>query len=171
MILCIDPGLRGCGVAFFEGAQYLYRAEYVKNTAVEGRGYDAHRSMAVAVWNSVPAHAINEIIIEHPVYYGSKHEKGDPNDLLDVVAVGAAIAAKAYHPEGKRQIVTTRFPRDWKGQVPKEIMTERIKASLTQEELDNVIACRKDLLHNVYDAVGIGLHALGRLNKRKYAND
>lgn len=168
MILCIDPGLRGCGVALFDGAR-LHHAEYVKNPAVEGRGYSCHRLMAGAVWNSVFKLdvGIGAVLIEHPVYYGSTHGKGDPNDLLDVVAVGAAIAGACYVPT----TFITIPPRDWKGQVPKEVMTKRIGASLTDLERKVILPCRKDLMHNVLDAVGIGLWHLSRLNRRKFAND
>ena len=158
-MLCVDPGLRGCGVAEFTAGN-LTRAAYVKNPVLSGRGYGAHSQMARAVheWRSSVS---EKCIIEHPrVYPGSAQQKGDPNDLLDVCAVGAAIASIC-------EVATdTVFPSDWKGQVPKEMMTERISKAITPEERLTIEKCPATLMHNVVDAVGIGFHALGRLNKR-----
>ena len=81
-----------------------------------------------------------------------------------MVAVGAAVAS--HFP-----VVETLFPADWKGQVPKEVMTERIRRSLTEEERGRIEKCKASLMHNVLDACGIGLYRLGRLNKKVYHND
>lgn len=158
-LLCVDPGLRGCGVAMFrEGT--LIDAAYVKNPVESGRGYAAHAALGRAVGRT----GAHRVIIEHPrVYPGSAQQKGDLNDLLDVVAVGAAVAANMKSSE-----VATVFPSDWKGQVPKETMTERIRRSLTDAERATIQKCPASLMHNVLDACGIGLHALGRLNKKVY---
>lgn len=160
-LLCVDPGLRGCGVAMFKEGT-LVEAAYVKNPVESGRGYAAHAALGRAVCKS---HSIaHRVVIEHPrVYPGSAQQKGDLNDLLDVVAVGAAVATFAHAAE-----VATVFPSDWKGQVPKETMTERIRRSLTDAERAAIQKCPASLMHNVLDACGIGLHALGRLNKKVY---
>ena len=49
-------------------------------------------------------------------------------------------------------------PAEWKGQVPKKIMNERVLSKLSAQER----AIVKDN-HNAIDAVGLGLHVLGRL--------
>lgn len=162
-MLCVDPGLRGCGVAEFLGGT-LVRAAYVKNPETEGRGYAAHQSLACAVYQWGRFHDL--LAIEHPrVYPGSAQQKGDLNDLLDLVGVGGAIAA--YFAK----TTETVFPADWKGQVPKAMMTERISRSITPEERKTIEKCPASLMHNVLDAVGIGLWKLGRLNQRKFHND
>lgn len=161
LLFCVDPGLRGCGVAMFKGGT-LIDASYVKNPVDSGRGYAAHRALGREVGHI--AALSDRVVIEHPrVYPGSAQQKGDLNDLLDVVAVGAAIAARAYTSD-----IATVFPSDWKGQVPKETMTERIRRSLTDTERATIQKCPASLMHNVLDACGIGLHALGRLNKKVY---
>lgn len=163
-ILCVDPGLRGCGVAVFDGG-FLINAAYVENPVTHGRGYKAHSEMgeAVSFWLDKGA---DRVIIEHPrVYPGSAQQKGDPNDLLDVVAVGASVASWCNSRE-----IETLFPSEWKGQVPKEVMTERIRRALSDIERLNIQKCKASLMHNVLDACGIGLFRLGRLNRKVIHN-
>lgn len=161
---CVDPGLRGCGVAEFIGGG-LYRAAYIPNPAREGTGYLVYGSMALAVhqWCSCD---VKGIIIEHPrIYPQSSQQKGDPNDIVSVAAVGAAIAAvRDWHG------VESVYPANWKGQVPKDVMTERIRRSLAVEESVVIEPCAASLKHNVLDAIGMGLHKLNRINKRVIAN-
>ena len=162
-ILCVDPGLRGCGVALFDGG-HLLRAAYVKNPVEHGRGYKAHAQMGLAVYDWLDAE-IDRVIIEHPrVYPGSAQQKGDPNDLLDVAAIGASCASWLMGE------VETVFPSEWKGQVPKETMTERIRRSLTEVERKNIEKCPASLMHNTLDACGIGVWRLGRLNRKVIHN-
>lgn len=164
-ILCVDPGLRGCGAALFDGG-FLVNAAYVENPVTHGRGYKAHSEMGCAVSRWI-AKDVDRLIIEHPrVYPGSAQQKGDPNDLLDVAAVGAAVASWCNYRETE-----TVFPSEWKGQVPKETMTERIRRSLSDIERHNIAKCKASLMHNVLDACGIGLWRLGRINRRAIHNE
>ena len=164
-ILCVDPGLRGCGVAVFDGG-FLINAAYVENPVTHGRGYKAHSEMGNAVSRWL-AKDVDRVIIEHPrIYTGSGKPKSiDENDLLDVVAVGAAVASWCNYRETE-----TVFPSEWKGQVPKEVMTERIRRSLSDIERHNIQKCKASLMHNVLDACGIGLFRLGRLNRKVIHN-
>lgn len=162
MVLFIDPGLRGVGAALFEGP-HLARASYVKNPVEHGRGYFAHSSLAHAVRAAYPPDV--RVFIEHPRVYPGMPET-DPNDLLDVVAVGAAIASQ-YHASAV-EMVKTVFPSEWKGTVKKEVMTERIHKKLSPDELARIEPCPKHLLHNVLDAIGIGLWHYRRLNHKQY---
>lgn len=49
-------------------------------------------------------------------------------------------------------------PRDWKGNLPKKVSHERARAKLTEAE----VALLAGKPHDSWDAVGIGLWALGR---------
>ena len=165
-MLCVDPGLRGCGVAEFLGGT-LVRAAYVKNTLASGRGYKAHAGMSQEIYYWVGAPVVDLFLIEMPrIYPGLAQQKGDPNDLLDIAGVGGAIAG-IFEEYGIESV----FPSDWKGQVPADMMTERIKRALTQEEKAKAEKCAASLAHNMWDACGIGLHRLGRLNKKVLHND
>ena len=97
------------------------------------------------------------IVIEMPVFY--RNNKADPQDLLRLAYSAGAWSTIA---KGRVQLVT---PRQWKGQVPKKIMNNRIYNRLDSGEQSVVDTGSSTLAkrHNVLDSVGIGLHALGRL--------
>jgi hypothetical protein len=162
-MITIDPNLRGCGVARWERGA-LVRAEYVENPHTEGRGYKVIADLAEAVHTSTCfIHGDREcpIIIEHPrVYPGMA--KVDLNDLLDVMGVGAAVAAKRW------AYVQHVFPSEWKGTMKKAAMLERIASKLTDAERAVVQKTNKSDTEDILDAVGIGLWKLGRLSTKIY---
>lgn len=159
MIIAIDPGLRHCGVALGEESpmRLLKRAELVLNPEQVERGPRAWVAMCRSVlqWAG-PYGTTHQLIIEVPrIYPRSDQRKGDLNDLLELAGVVGAIATQWAS-------VKFYYPAQWKGQVPKKIMTERIRKQLRPVELENIISVgAKD--HNTLDAVGIFLHSVGRL--------
>lgn len=166
-MLCVDPGLRGCGVAEFENGK-LVKAGYVKNPVKSGRGYRAYESVAwqVRQWAG-PWEHFEALLIELPrIYPGSAQQKGDLNDILDLAGVGGAVAAFF-----DSTFAESIFPSDWKGQVPKQKMLARIKAAILPEELPRVQQTNKSDTEDILDAIGIGLHKLGRINKKVIHND
>ncbi|NOJ83830.1 hypothetical protein [Myxococcus xanthus] len=61
---------------------------------------------------------------------------------------------------GRRSV----YPRDWKGSLDADAFIERIKQRIdAAEHLRVELPSYSSLHHNVWDAIGIGLHALGRL--------
>lgn len=168
-MLCIDPNLRGCGVALFFGKD-LIAADYVKNPVLEGRGYKTYVPLGieVATWRGYKVKEDFEVLIEMPRIYGTVHQKGDPNDTLDLVGVGSAVATaiSLYHP-GKA-IITHVFPSDWKGQLEKKAMLERIESKLTDAERGVLTPQTKADREDMLDGVGIGLWRHNRLNKKLF---
>lgn len=140
----IDRELKACGLAKQAGdVKYHWMAEEYTDEPTVCR----NRS-----WPE-------RIVMEIPQIYDRRRWKGNPNDLLPIIAHGALIAG-TLHPI----YFETVTPEDWKGQVPKEIQNERDRRALTPTELDVLtsapVAASK--LHNVIDAVGVGLWALKR---------
>jgi hypothetical protein len=87
----------------------------------------------------------------------------DLNDLLHLPAIGAAVAI-AVDAEPIRV-----HPEQWKHQIPKPenaskpyIVEQRVRARLSVSELDRLPVIRSAKRHNMYDAIGIGLHFTGR---------
>jgi hypothetical protein len=165
VLLCVDPGLRGCGCAVFaDGA--LVRAAYVPSPEQSARGPVAWLAMseAVTVWYGQLVRFPSELLLEvMRIYPRSDQQKGDPNDLLELNGVQGAIAANI-----KPERLLGYFPHDWKGSIPKDKLAKRIRLALTETERNNIISVgAKD--HNTIDAIGIGLHRLGRLNRRVIA--
>lgn len=165
ILIAIDPGLRHCGVAVFEAGE-LQCAALVKNRDLVSRGPSAHAEMAWQVLHWLSAWDLDRaiLVLEWPrIYPGSGQRKGDLNDLLELAGVDSAIASKLGAFLGE---VTCYAPAQWKGQVPKRIMNDRVLKRLTPREAARIIH-PKD--HNVLDAIGIGLHRLERLDRKVIA--
>lgn len=119
-------------------------------------------ALAVEQWVRVlPFEApLSEAVFEWPQVYSQGKSKGNPNDLLGLAGVDAAIATiLACHTE-------YYLPREWKGQIDGDVMIKRIENRLFASEISTVVEFGH-LTHNIMDAIGIGLHHLGRLSPRK----
>ena len=156
-MLAVDPGLRGCGVAFFTDEGVLKHATWVKNPTLKGRGPAAWDTMANEV-RSIPYFEFTrKIFTELPQVYPGM-PRTDVNDLLDLAGVLGAITSNANAE------IFHCFPNEWKGSVPKEIMNERVKKLLTEYERGMVVSVGA-LDHNTYDSVGVGLFFLKRMKR------
>jgi len=104
--------------------------------------------------------APDEIAIEVPEIYkkdGMKKKKS-----LMKLDFYAGFACGALYVPGT--IITRYLPKEWKGQVPKDIMAPRILGKLSPTELQNLtLPGFKTMDHDIIDAVGIGLKHLGRI--------
>jgi len=98
------------------------------------------------------------VVIELPQVY--PNHPVPPNDLVTLAflagryAGGAAAGAE----------VSTVFPHQWKGNLPKDLCAIRVRAALTPAErtIVDAIDVPDKQKHNVLDAIGIGLFTLGR---------
>lgn len=162
-LLAVDPGIRGCGVAMFHrDRKTMLRAGYVRNTVTKGDDMAAVIAMAkaVRVWTGQGLY-VDTVWVEWPRVYTAAKSKGDPNDLLPLAAVGSAVCVLHWDAAGHRV-----YPYEWKGQMSKEVCHARTLARMSKEELDRIETVgAKD--HNTYDAIGIGLHALGRFERKR----
>lgn len=168
ILLSIDPGVRGCGIAAWHDKQLL-RAGYVdgqsdpKETDLAELIDDT--SVRVQAWIFEQIQEVGgpaEVVLEYPQTYDGRAAKGDANDLISLALVAGAIFARTDEP--------TRLvlPREWKGQVPKKNqhgenpIEQRARGKLSPLELSRVVLPQKKLRHNVWDSVGIGLWHLRR---------
>ena len=173
IVLSLDPGLRASGLALFVNGQ-LVAAEVVTQTP---RGKTANRACdssemacrcVVAVAGMMRelggAGQVDRLLCEWPQIYqrSAGRSKGDPNDLLPLAGVCAAICA-LLSPHGPE--VISLNPAEWKGQVDGDVMTARILAKLGEAE--RAILPRGALAHNAIDAAGLGLFHLGRLQRAR----
>jgi hypothetical protein len=170
LLVAIDPGIRGCGVAVFEG-YFLTEAAYVKSPVLEGNDAAAAVSMASWVVGSLGllSRHITELAVEWPRIYASRIRAGltkeDPNDLLALTAVDTALAALLSPVK-----TVSISPSEWKGQMKKEPCQARIVSRLSPRELvvaEAAAAAAKSKAHNLFDAIGIGLHHLGRFARKR----
>lgn len=180
MIFTIDPGVRGAGLALFlertpQAPGQLVAATYVR---VVGDGYFAEAvelSRKTSAWlaSKITRFISLRVILEFPKVYPHSEKrdkktgkviKVDPNDLVNL---GAAAYATALGAESFNVGTFTRvYPRDWKGTMDGDAMTERIRDRLTPPELAALDpAVPASLAHNMLDAVGIGLWDVDRLER------
>jgi hypothetical protein len=148
-LVSLDPGLRGCGVAWWHANGSLAHVAYLRNPVKKGDGPGAWMGYdSVVLYDNRPDYFISEV----PQVYRAGASKGDPDDLIQLAGV-VGVFAQAFR-------ATTHFgvkPREWKGQVPKDVHHARLVKTLTPEELAMVeAAAPPSLRHNVLDAVGIG---------------
>ncbi len=154
MLVSIDPGVKVAGIALWENSD-LMAAWLVKSDQ-----YRMGCAVIGEISSRVPVELISALAIEKPQIYHQSKLKGDPADLIELaIRVGAIISH--VDPCGDR--TTTYLPQAWKGSSPKDVMVERIKRRLMSDECARVELPRaKGVAHNVWDAVGIGLHHLKR---------
>ncbi|AGC44557.1 hypothetical protein MYSTI_03245 [Myxococcus stipitatus DSM 14675] len=172
-LVSIDPGLRHCGVALFDvpggGSATLLAAGLPKNPEPQGGELSpsSWASMALAVRGWLQPRLGDEsyqLIIEMPRVYAAAHQKGDQNDLIQLSGVVGMLGGYLPNVATRRSV----HPRDWKGTLDADAFIERIKQRLdASEHLRVELPSSSALHHNVWDAIGIGLHALGRLTPRK----
>lgn len=186
-LVSLDPGIRGCGLALFQGGE-LHGAWYVRNPTPKGNAPDAVQSMAGALALLINARAGGELIlvVEWPQIYTFGKGKGDPNDLLPLVGVSMALMGLLHASPSRVFLETFRYlPREWKGTIDPEEICRRVRRRLTPFEFSmvdlpsstcepcldrtSVRDCSKStcLAHNVYDAIGIGLKHIGRFDAQR----
>ncbi len=156
LLLAIDPGVRGCGVALFRDSE-LSQAVYVAGHG-EAQRAEGWIAMADAVREFIGERIVAQLVLELPQVYRAVRSKGDPNDLTELAAVVGALAASFRNAQQK-----VFLPAEWKGQVPKAIMHERALERLSPEEFGRISCRKKSLLHNVLDALALGLRFLKRM--------
>lgn len=171
-LLSVDPGIRGCGCALWDDGTLL-AAKYVKSPATEGGGPAECAKMALAIvtWVQSDFGTLERVICEWPQTYGGGASRGDTNDLFPVAGVGAALAALVDENVKFEHIV----PHDWKGSIqkPKKVSDPYPVVLMCERRLSDAektvveLPGNKRLHWDVWDAIGIGLKALGRFEKMR----
>jgi hypothetical protein len=144
-LVCIDPG-KNSGVATFLNGNLSF----------------CHLQREIVPLN-LPC--LSCVVCELPYIYPGGRGKGDGNDLIQVARIAGRLTALVS--EDRLSFI---YPRSWKGNVPDSVIFRRISSRLTPEErvllpgLDKFLSSKfTGLLGNMLDAVGIGLHRIGRL--------
>lgn len=161
--ISIDPGRKALAWAvWFNGRLVdlgLCRAPKTQRSFTQ----PAINHMASNSLTTIPRHAYTLGAIERMRHYPGV-EKSNPNDLLDLQAIGALVMGQLVKPQN----VLYFYPQEWQGGAcpPAGVMAWVHKRLTLEEQRVFVNACEvypKDLRHNLYDASGIGLHLHGRV--------
>lgn len=147
-LIAIDPGTRALGFAIFEDRE-LRRCGLV-------RAFDLDNMCRTLRTHPITEGIYSNVVVEVPQVY--RHTK-DASALIKVALVAGACASVLVAGQ-----IETVLPHAWKGTRPKEICNKLTRSILEPEELDILTAvdAPKSLMHNVVDAVGIGLWKVGR---------
>jgi hypothetical protein len=156
----VDPGVHCSGVAVLSGGRLLRAA------LVEGPAGEQPLALDALLGEHAGARD-GALVVEVPQVYQDRRGPNRRQDLVDL-----ALVAGAWEGEAARRGWTADrvLPAAWKGQVPKGVVAERVRASLSPEERDaldaDIARVRRTLRHNVLDAVAIALVHSGRLRMR-----
>lgn len=170
ILLAVDPSIRSPGAAIFVSnelaAACVLKLEDIGGDIGHRTRYASRRICDWARATGLPVTSATVLIYEWPQIYAAAKSKGDPNDLPGLAAVGAGVAAMMpWHSS-----ILTPTPREWTGGVPKSTKGDpwlsargiRIASRLSEKELSLVPKS-----HDAIDAVGLGLFALGRFQRRR----
>lgn len=150
-VVSVDPGKNMLGIAFWVGGE-----------------------LREAGWQSVDSAVIfspsEEVVLERPRARRPEDTPGGQagyQDLIDVAIAGALYAGHCGAP------VRLIYPDEWKGGTKKPerasdpyVVELRCRKILTPEEVARVrLPSARGKQHNVWDAVGLGLFALGRCGR------
>lgn len=191
MLLALDPGMNSPGAALFDNQRVLFRAGRVPIPGQLAECPSGRRRLLVAHkivrWlcsesgiNHVDDRLITEVIYEDPQFYTRDKAKGDPNKLAGVL--GVACNVTGILSTRNSIAVFSPTPAEWIGQLSKVCPVCKGKAKKKCKECrgsawetprgrfirrrlsDDELALVPDQ-NDAIDAVGLGLWALGRLEK------
>jgi len=168
-VIAVDPSISGCGLALFRRSELIEATCAVIRRPVKCR-FKASLVMAELSWEILKHWLANRMqlsdstmVCEWPqIYGGGGGGRKDPNDLPPLAGVCAGIAMLLRPHELK-----SYKPREWKGTMNKgKFRKHRIMIATTPEERGRITSVGA-LDHNTWDAIGIGLKYLGRLEPKK----
>jgi hypothetical protein len=159
--LSIDPGVHSMAWAFFDN-KVLNSCDLIRVRNLKDLIAHTLCLIDTIVDPDDPTRELGLVIEKPQAFRGSKE---DHNDLISLgVSIGAIIGAISSSMDEDKLKVHIVLPREWKGQRPKGVDNVYTRRLLTEDEVEIIDDCNapKSLMHNVIDAVGIGLWRLGR---------
>lgn len=185
--LHIDPG-RGkkgaVGWAVFENRDLLTCG------VVRGEAHESECAIAVRAALSIAerlaatgnasgsmSSRLSKIVCEKMQVYTGLQAKGNQEALIElshISSICAGVLVGCGAADSEANTIEYVLPAEWKGQVPKPIMLERIRSELRKRAWELDLAERllgqdvgkaKKMVHNGYDAIGIGLTHVRRLGR------
>lgn len=160
-VLCIDPGVKNLGYAFWpeikRGSKARTRAPSTSGlvTAPSFPAWEdaVHESQASWLVSFIQVHQVEHVVIEFAEMWGNSArslQAAKKGDLFRLAYLVGALGEAAYALCDRKPVIVR--PTVWKGDMPKDVMKRRVRRALH----------RKYKEHE-YDAVAIGLRIMGRL--------
>ncbi len=171
VLLALDPSMNSAGVALFRDG-VLRACARVKSTA-NSTNDPGQRWVTMAReivhWSrgdvDRPGGTPSVFVFERPQVYRAGRGGKNPNDLFGLAGVAGAVAALLAHDAHIE--IRTYTPAEWIGQIPKTKTVAGALTSVRARRILGPLSLAEHALvpaqHDAVDAVGIGLHSLGRL--------
>jgi len=155
VVIGIDPGLKGHGYAMLDALNgELLTAGFVRRSTKTNRGVKVWTSLASSLVSSLGLYRADTVMVEQPRAYA--HHPADPNDLIEIACAGTYAAAAVVAGSRSPCTFSSVEARRWKGQVPKDVMCQRIMGKLTEQEIERIEwPSSKTYRPDVIDAIGI----------------
>jgi hypothetical protein len=174
VIITIDPGVHACALAYLESSHV--------------QAFDLTNRVDRAALATLD---VSHVVVERPEYQGLRTQCARVQDLIALAWSGALLAGTIAGTTGAHLVELA--PSKWKGSEPKPVHHARMWAALVASEravlggdaTRNAITCavekgarerwkrggaayypRAWTMHNVLDAVALGLTYVGRMAKR-----
>lgn len=142
-VFAIDPGNK-TGWAVFEDGRLIMCGVKSKAEMLA----PPHPKITEPIWDLV--------VIEEPQMYQGRRAKGNPQDIIDLAVYVGQLEQRFRVTKCIKRVKPAR----WKGQLDKKLCHQRAREKLTMYEQNVVDHAQVD--HNGWDAVAMGLWALGR---------
>lgn len=170
-ILAIDPSIRSLGVAFFYQRRLVVagtvRCKAEKGVSNGRRAVDM--ASAVIVWLDELGVDFSanppELVYEWPQIYAARKSKGNPNGLIKTVSPALVLSGMLATSK-----ITTPTPAEWAGQTKKTTAGDpwaSQRGNMVARRLHEAERLLVPDSHDAIDAVGLGLWACGRFERRR----
>lgn len=149
-LISIDPSINNLGIAVWDlTTQKLLMWQLVHPT-VDKRSneFEKSHSMLLQIKHWMQIYGVNRIISEVPEHWAvAGFQARETGSIAKLMFVCGMIYSLRDSLEEMRLVV----PREWKGQLPKKVVANRLKDDYVPYEIDMT-----KLNENVMDAIGIG---------------
>lgn len=161
VVLAVDPSIASPGAALFRDRVLVVAIRStLPSIPDEGRGARVER-VARRLYTAPPG-GVDVLVYEWPQVYRASKAKGDPNDLIALAAVGAALAGMLCP-----RVIVTPTPAEWTGGLPKVTKGDPWRSPRGRRIASRLSPAERALVpdsHDAIDSVGLGLWYLGRLD-------
>lgn len=170
VVIALDPSVRSAGLAVFVGGDLTHASRHhfkvVDSEPKASRVMRIAHSLRAAITLTSTAFGDDTTYVyEWPQIYTREKSKGNPNGLL--LTFAPALVLAGLLPQHK---VLAPTPAEWAGQTKKATRGDPWKsqrASMIARRLAPVERAIVPPSHDAIDAVGLGLWALGRFERKR----
>mgnify|MGYP001575073980 CR=1 FL=1 len=154
----IDPGMR-TGIAIWDSwdsGEVPVMVRCMTSDTPDGSWLSGALALASSVAAYLAYHGTGKVYIEQPAYHGSP--AGQAVAAKSLVKLAMYVGALAYACRKAKMRVSMILIRDWKGNLPKAVSTQRIITALGSKA--KTVLCKQT--QDAIDAVGIGLYVIAK---------